>query len=497
MSPYFMGIDAGTTIIKTVLFNIDGTKIAESSRENKITLLRNGGAEIDLDEYWKGVAECIQEITAMPHIHKHNITSLAVAANGVTFMPVDKAGKSLRKAFSYLDTRGTEEADELLGYFGQHLFFVNTGQPRLQPFHVIVKTLWMKHHEPEIFDDMDKLVMVHAYLSYKLTGELRATYSLAATTGFLKLIDGSTWDDALNTLGISVHSLCDINNAGERIGTVLPEVAEYLGLLSDTTVICGSLDQAAGCIGSGNIFTGNITESTGTVLAINATVDKPVLDVNNPIPCFAHAVRDKYIMLPWYPFGGSVLKWFRDEFLQSTEYGTFVEYEQAIAGVVSVPIGCEGLILLPQFPGENSSENNEYATGAFFNVGFHHTRSHFIRAILESTGFLIRKNMEMLQSLNVACETLCSIGGGARSSIWNQIKADILQMPIRTCEIEEAGALGACILAAVGCGEFTSIGECCTHFVRFNKTYEPDRKNAQQYQECYEKYIELDGQMKK
>lgn len=495
MAPYFIGIDAGTTIIKAVLFNIEGKKVRESARENEIIFFQGDGAEIDLDAYWNRVADCIQEVASKSRLDKGAIKGLSIAANGVTFMPVSKSGKALRRAFSYLDTRGTEEAEELISTFGQRILFANTGQPHLMPLHVIVKMLWIKHHEPEIFSKTDKLAMVHDYLMFKLTGQWRATRSLAATTGFVKLRDGTLWDEAVEFVGMQPENMCPISNGGETIGTVLPKRAEALGLSSDTLVVCGSLDQAAGCIGSGNIDHGSVTESTGTVLAINATVNDPHIDYNKPVPCFSHALRDKFIMLPWCPSGGRVLKWFRDEFFQSTEHGEAVDYSEVISGVETVPAGCEGLIMLPHLAGANSPEFNENARGVFFNIDFQHTRSHFVRAILESMGYVIRRNLELLQSLEMDFEALCSIGGGARSRIWNQMKSDILQIPIRTCEIEEVGALGAGILAAVGCGVFDSIEEGCNHFVRFNKTYEPDNTKSQIYQGCYEKYMELYNQV--
>ncbi|MDP8219010.1 MAG: FGGY family carbohydrate kinase [Candidatus Theseobacter exili] len=491
MAQYFLGIDAGTTVIKAVLFNEEGNVVQESSRENEIIFLKDGGAEIDLEIYWHKVSACVRQTVEASKVNKNEIKALAISANGVTFMPVDKSGNPLRKAFSYLDERGAEETRELIKEFGQEKLFYHTGHPHILPIIVAVKTLWMKHHEPDIFNRFYKLVMVDDYLMFKLTGVFVTDPSLAGTTGFVKLHNRDYYKETMEYIGITEKRLCKIKQSGTAIGNVQSSIASELGLSEKTLVVCGALDQAAGCIGSGNITTGILTECTGTVLALNATVNEPLIDVHHPIPCFCHAVPEKYIMLPWCLSGGRVLKWFRDEFFQSGSIQSKTSYSDIIKLTESIPAGSEGLLMLPHLAGANSPEFNEQARGVFFNIDVRHTRAHFVRAILESIGYMLRRNVEMLRSLELPSSMIRAIGGGARSRTWNQIKADILQIPVTTCEVEEAAALGAAVLAAVGSGYFASIEEGCKHFVRFNETFEPDKNKANIYDDCYNNYVKL------
>lgn len=491
MSNYFLGLDAGTTVIKAVLFDEEGRFVQEASRENEIIFLENGGAEIDLEAYWQSVAACILEVMGSSGLRGEDVKALSVSANGVTVMPVDKSGKPLRKAFSYLDKRGAKEACEIIEKFGQETFYKNMGQPHLLPMLPIVKVLWMKRNESDIFNRFHKIVMVDDYLMFKLIGVWATDSCLAGTTGFVKVSNNSRWRETMEYVGVADDNFCEVKQSGTPIGNVLASVANKLGLSQRTLVVCGALDQAAGCIGSGNIKSGILTECTGTVLALNATVDKPVINIQKPVPCFAHAVEKKFIMLPWCLSGGRTLKWFRDEFFKSNSTEAEITYSDMVTAADSIRPGSDNLLMLPHIAGANSPEFNEDARGVFFNIDIRHKRAHFVRAILESVGYMIRRNVEMLQSLEVPSDTIRSIGGAARSRTWNQIKADILQIPVTTCQIKEVGALGAAILAAVGSGYFSSIEQGCKQFVRFDETFEPDRKKAQIYDKCYHEYIEL------
>ncbi len=490
MANYFLGIDAGTTVIKAVLFDEEGRLVQKSSQENKIIFLDGGGAEIDLEAYWNKVVICIRQTVENSKVAKKEIKALAISANGVTFMPVDKSGNPLCRAFSYLDERGVEETREIIKEFGQENIFRQTGQPHSSPVTVMCKTLWMKHHKPEIFERFYKLVMVDDYLMYKLTGIFATDPSLTGTTGFVKFLNGGPWKEMMEYIGITEERLCKVRQSGTLIGNIQLSRAVELGLSEQTLVICGTLDQAAGCIGSGNITTGILTACLGTVLALSATIDEPLIDTDRPVPYFCHALPRKYIMLPYCFSGGRVLKWFRDEFFRTNSYDK-VDYPEIVSLAESVSAGSEGLLMLPFLTGANFPERDERARGVFFNIDIRHRRAHFVRAILEGIGYMLRRNVELLQSLGVHSNIIRAIGGGAHSRLWNQIEADIIQIPLITCQVEEVPALGAAILAAVGSRYFTSIEEGCKNFVRFKETFEPDRKRTKIYDDCYNNYLEL------
>ena len=485
MGNYFLGIDAGTTLIKTVLFDESGSQVCGASSENRIYYTEEGGAEIDLELYWKELSGSINKVMKVSGVGRDDVKALAVSAHGVTVVPVDSSGIPLRRAFSYLDKRGTREARELIDVFGRRQLFANTGQPNILPVLIPVKVLWMKYHEPEVFNTFYKLVTVDAYLAYKFTGLWVATPSISATTGFIKLENGDFWCESMEYMGITPERLGKVKQSGTPIGTLHPKVAKNLGLSEKTLVVCGALDQAAGCVGTGNLTEGVITESTGTVLAISATVDEPRIDDDRPAPCFAHAVPQKFIMLPYCLSGGSVLKWFRDEFYEGVDYASIVGSAEGVRA------GSDNLLMLPHLTGADSPEYNSNARGVFYNIDLRHTRAHFIRALLEGIGYMLRRNMELLRSLGLAVDNIRCIGGGSRSKLWNQIKADITGISVATFETEEVAALGAALLASVGCGFFTSIEEGCRRFVRIKETFVPNENNAHVYDECYERYVEL------
>ena len=485
MADFFLGIDAGTTLIKTVLFDERGRSVATAKMEHDIQLLPDGGAELDLELYWERIVACVRAMMKSTSVSSTDVRSLAASAHGVTVGFLDSAGRHIRRGFTYLDARGSEEAAELTAFLGKERIFEHMGQPRLLPMLILPKILWLKRHEPDSFRRIHKIVLVDDFLMYKLTGCWVSDPSLTGTTGFVRLQDGRLWEESLEYVGIQAEQLCPVRGSGTPVGKLQRNVAADLGLSEQTLVVCGTLDQAAGCLGSGNITEGTVTESTGTVLAVSATVQKPLIDPERPVPCFAHALPGKFIMLPWCLGGGRVLKWFRDELSGG------VSYDEMTAAAAEVSAGSDGLLILPHLAGANSPEFNERARGVFFGIDFRHTRAHFARSIMESVGYMLRRNVELLRSLGLDIKTVCAIGGGARSRLWNQIKADILQVPVSICESEEVAALGAAILAAVGYGFFPTIEAGCRAFVRLSNTFQPNETSARTYEERYRKYREL------
>jgi xylulokinase len=255
------------------------------------------------------------------------------------------------------------------------------------------------------------------------------------------------------------------------------------------------MDQALAALGAANTHPGLVTESTGGALAIVATLDRPLFDPTSRIPCHYHALPDAYYLLPWCQTAGMALRWFRDVFGEGEQEEARSSggdaYDLLTAGAARVPPGSEGLVALPHLAGAACPEFNPAARGVWFGIGLHHTRAHFVRAILEAVAYMLRRNLELLGNLGVPAQEIRALGGGARSPLWNQIKADVLGVPVVTVASQEVACLGAAILAGAAVGLYPSPQAAAEELVSIKERWQPDPANKPTYDHGYEKYVRL------
>jgi xylulokinase len=264
------------------------------------------------------------------------------------------------------------------------------------------------------------------------------------------------------------------------------------GIRSETVVVTGALDQPAGALGAGNIHPGICSETTGAALAAVVTLEEPLIDPRRRLPCHVHGLPGmRYYLMPWGQTAGLFLKWFRDSLCIDLQ-GRDNAYELLSGEAVSVDPGCDGLIALPHITGAASPEFDPYAKAVFFGISLEHTRGHFIRAIMESVAFLLRKYLELLPELGIEIDSIRSLGGGSRSRLWNQIKADVLGKRVLTVEhSEESACVGAAMLAAVAVGVFRDLQEAASVMVRPKGEYRPSGETRTAYEVPYRTYLEL------
>ena len=298
----------------------------------------------------------------------------------------------------------------------------------------------------------------------------------------------------LSYLKVDEGQLPNIRESGEPVGTIYPEVAKELGVSADMVVCTGALDQAAGTIGVGNIKPGVFSENTGAALAICATVDHPFVDPTGRMPCHYHAMPDTY-MAHTFTTGGMVLKWYRDMFCQpEIQVGKLTgldPYEVLSIEASKVAPGADGLVMLPHLQGAMAPEDNPKAKGVFYGITLRHNKAHFARAIMEAIASIVKRNIEAVEDLNIQVSEIRCLGGGAKSPVWNQIKADLIGKPVVTMESEEAACLGAAIVAGVGIGMFKSPEDATSKMVKIKQRFQPNPENSDLYARYFKKYVDL------
>lgn len=492
--PHILAFDLGTTALKCALHDLDGNVVAKAAEEYQLITPNPDAVEMDVETYWQAFRSTVARVLRASNVHPSDIKALGVSAQGETLILVDESGLPLRRAIVWLDNRAQKEADDLGEIFTHRHAFEITGQVKLVPTWPASKILWLKRNEPEVFAKTGKFLLIEDYFIHRLTGEFVCEGSLVTSTCYWNFRTGQWWKEMLNELGISEAQLPEVRESGEPVAKLRPEIAAELGLDPNTVVCTGALDQACGAIGVGNIRPGVFSENTGAALAICATVNQPILDPGNQMPCHYHGIQGLY-MLHTFTSGGIVMRWFRDEFagteMQAAQFAGMDAYDLLGMAAANVAPGCEGLVMLPHLQGAMAPEANPKACGTFYGFTLRHGRNHFARAIMEAVGFIVRRNIEVIEGLGVPVNEVRALGGGARSRVWKQIEADITGRTVLTTTNEEAATLGAAILAGKAVGLYTSIEEAAERMIQVKDRFEPNLNHRAVYDDAFGTYVKL------
>jgi D-xylulose kinase len=491
---YILAVDLGTTAIKVILFQVDGQVLASSTQEYQLLTPTELAVELEVETYWQAFKKGVAEILTKSKVNPDQIHSLGISAQGETLILVDKEGNPLTHAVVWLDNRAQHEAEELAKEFGNESAYHITGQVEIVPTWPAAKILWFKKQQPEIFRRVSKFLLIEDYFIFRLTGKYLCEGSLICSTVYWDIIKKVWWKEMLSYLSINDEQLPKICESGEIAGPILPFIAKELCLSSDTIVATGALDQACGAIGVGNIYPGVISENTGAALAICATVESPIFDKKGRMPCHYHGIPNTY-MAHTFTTGGMVLRWFRDKFCSSEmDLASLLQidsYHLLDQEAEKVPPGCNGLVMLPHLQGAMAPESNPRAKGVFYGFTLHHGKPHFIRSIMEAIAFAVKRNIDVLEDLGIKVVEIRSLGGGSRSPLWSQIKADVTERPVYTMKNEEAACLGAAMLAGVATGIYPNLKEAAEKMVQVKKRIEPQKDNAVVYKKAYQHYSDL------
>ncbi len=456
---YLIGADIGTTSLKAALFDEKGNMLASVTKD--YTLIVSGDrVEFPAEDYFKLFSEAYDELS-----EGYEISAVACDTQCETMILVGEDGKPLRNAIVWLDNRAAKEADEIKAKFGNQKVYEITGQPEITATWPAAKLLWVKNNEPDIFAKTKKVFLLEDYILYRMTGKFVTEETLQSSTIYFDIRKKAWWSEMLDFIGVDPAILPEIKPSATPVGT-------YKG----ATVVTGAIDQIAGAIGAGVIGNGIISEMTGTTMAIFApTAEIPEFNPDSIIPCHVN-FDGNYCLLAWTPTAGIALKWFKNNFCEQYSFRELDEMAEKIAP------GSDGLTFLPYLCGSTMPNYNPEARGAFLGLTMEHTRAHMVRSVLESVACLLKENLDYMK---VDCTEIRSMGGGASSPLWCQMKADMTGKSIATLKNNETACLGTAFLAGLGAGIFKDISECA-EMVAVKKVYAP--KGAD-YTECYNNFI--------
>ena len=490
-----LGLDVGTTSVKAGLFDVAGRRVASAGREYQLEHSAPDRVEIDPETWWEGAVDAIRAIVATPDVDATQIAAIGVSSQGETVAAVDGEGRAIGPALVWLDNRAVAEARELEARFGNALVYERTGVPDINPTWTAAKLLWWRRNEPAHFDGAARFVLAEDFMLRRLTGRFATDGGIQCTTMLFDIREHTWWTPMLDAVGIGPERLPELVAPGSAVGVLERVAAEALGIPAGVPVVAGGMDQGAGAVGVGNIRGGIISESTGGAMTIQAAVDRNARDPSGRTPVYVNSAPGTYMYCPVCPTGGMALTWFRDQFgapeTDRAAAGGPSAYDLLADLAATVPPGCDGLTMLPHLAGAFSPEYEPAARGVFAGFTLAHGRGHFVRAVLEAIAFMLRRNLELLAGAGAQATEVRSHGGGARSSLWNQVKADVCGLPIVTLAGENAAVRGDAMLAGVAIGAFRDLAAAERALVATEARFEPDAATRGRYDEAYERYIRL------
>ena len=457
----YLGIDIGTTSVKAAMFDESGTRLGLRCLDYTLdTDPETGFVELDAKRYLDMCTQMIEELSA----ECGKPDALSVDTQGETLILADRAGSAQ-----------VQEAELIRDRFGNRLVYERTGQPEITAGWPACKLLWFRRNRPEIFAKTEKIFLLEDWVLFHLTGNFVTEPAIQSSSVYFDITARTWWREMLDFIGIREEQLPKISGSAERVG-------DWRGI----PVVSGALDQISGMIGTGVFGESELSEMTGTIMAVCSVTDRvPPYREDSIIPCHLHAEEGQYCRILWSSTAGMALKWFRSQF---AEQYSFAELDELAR---EVPPGCGGLTVLPYFCGSTMPKYRPNARAVFAGLQLSHTRAHVARAILESVAFLLRQEMEYIGGMNRLREIRIT-GGGAASPLWAQIKADVTGKRLCTVWESETACLGTAMLAAVGAGDFPSIREAARGLVRVKEVYEP---SGVSYEEAYRRVQELDCTM--
>lgn len=481
---YLLGIDIGTTATKSAIFSEEGKLIDIESKSYPLFYPEKGWVEQNAEDWWDALIETAGRLVRRNKLDG-DIVSISLSTQGGALVLLDKNFNPVYPAVSWMDTRARDTKNELLKNISKSELYRKCGWPIIEGLN-FPTIYWFRRKKPEVFKKAVFFASTIDYINKLLTDRFVIDYTNLALTEFLNIEVMGYNEKTLEIAGLDYKNLPEIIPSGEMVGRVKKEVADEIGISRDVTVISGAHDQYCASIGAGATEVGDCILSAGTAWVLLATADKlyfkgegtesdSIIGSVNP---GIHPIRGKYGLMTSVPFGGNALKWYRDTFRSK------LTYEELNMEALRVRPCADGLYFIP-IMGSRSGR------GAFVGIDGIHRIDHFTRAVFEGVAFTNRRHMELIEGSGLKVSRLIMIGGGAKSALWPEIVASVLNKKVFIPEIREAACAGAAVLAGYGMGVFNSIGNGSMLFSGDITVIEPDSDNVNKYNSSFNMFLSL------
>ena len=475
----YIGVDLGTSAVKLLLMNEAGHIEKIVSREYPLSFPHSGWSEQNPYDWYDKTLDGLKEL--LSECDKSLVDGISFGGQMHGLVTLDAQDEVVRPAILWNDGRTTEETTYLNEQIRRERLTGYTANIAFAGF-TAPKILWMQKNEPDLWAKVKKIMLPKDYLAYRLSGTFCTDYSDAS--GMLLMdVKNKCWSkEMMEICHVSREQLPDLYESFEVVGTLKKEIASELGVPETVKVIAGAGDNAAAAVGTGTVGANHCNLSLGTSGTLFVSSDKFGVDEHNALHSFAHA-DGGYHLMGCMLSAASCNKWWMDEILKTKDYAGEQKGIQTL--------GENQVFYLPYLMGERSPHNNPDARAMFVGMSMDTTREDMTLAVLEGVAFGLRDSLEVARSLGIRIDSSRICGGGAKSPLWRQIIAAVMNVKLEIIESEEGPGYGAAILAAVGCGTFESVESACEKLVKVIDTVEPDPVLVQKYEEKYQKFKQL------
>lgn len=491
----------GTTSIKVAIIDEQARVLGMSSSSYRLITPNQDYAQIDTEDMWRAYLKCIRLLQEGKNIDMSRVAGISISSLCPGLAALGENGEVLTDPIIYSDRRSTEEAEMILEAVGREKLFEITANTAMAGAMSGTSMLWIKRNLPEVYEKTKYFGHVNTLLAQRMSGNFAIDYSNASYTDLFETTGGFQWSEVLcEKIGIDMEKLPPLHASTDVVGGLIHPDLIRMGIPRDTPVIIGGGDTACATLAAGVTKAGQVCESVGTTNVLTICVDQPKFDKGFINRC--HVVEGTWIYQGALSHTGASYQWFRDNFCQDLvdrAVGTdktafqFMNEEADMAEP-----GSGGLVFLPYMLGERSPIWDPYARGVFFGISLQTTRKEMNRAVMEGCGYGLRRLSEIAERVTGReIKEFTSIGGGAKSETWAQIKADITGKDIKILDMNDMAPIGAALLAGVGAGIFKDVYEAADKVEKkVYKVIRSSRAHDDIYNKRYQVYIQLYPQIK-
>jgi xylulokinase len=468
-----------------LLIDAEGDVVSSATTPLDLSTPQPLWSEQDPHDWWEGITNSIRAALEKAAVEGNAVHAIGLTGQMHGLVLLDEAGAVLRPAILWNDQRTGEQCDEIRERVGKDRFIQITGNDALTGF-TAPKILWVQQHEPEVYAKAAHVLLPKDYVRFRLTGDYAMDKAGGAGTVLMD-IEARDWSqEVLNALEIPAEWLPPTFEGTEITGEVSEQAASATGLAPGTPVVGGGGDQAAGAVGVGAVEPGIVSVVLGTSGVVFAATPAPYVEPEGRLHAFPHAVPETWNLMGVMLSAAGSLRWYRDTLAPG------VGYDDLLAPAADVPLGAEGLFFLPYLTGERTPYPDPLARGAFVGLTVRHEQAHLTRAVLEGVAFGLRDSFRLIKSAGLGEIAQVRVsGGGAKSALWRQILAGVLDQELVTVNTTEGAAYGAALLAGVGAGAWPSVPAACKATITVMDHTIPQPEQVAAYDALYPQYRAL------
>ena len=472
-----------------------GRVLATATTEHGISTPRPGWSEQDPRHWWASTVTATRAAIRKAKIKADRLLGVGLSGQMHGLVVTDGAGKPLRSSIIWNDQRTAPQAAYIERKVGGRRKLISlTGNVAMTSF-TLTKLLWVRKHQPRIYDRIRHLLLPKDYVRLQLTGEYAGDVSDMSGTLMLDQRKGDWSGKILSIFQIDRDILPAVVESHEVTGGLTKSAAARLGLVAGTPVVGGAGDQPAGAVGNGVVANGLTSATMGTSGVVYVHSRQYRTDPVGRVQTFCSAVAGQWCMLGCVMAAGGSLQWYRnvlgDAEIAAAKRKKVDPYELLTAQAAAAPAGCEGVFWLPYLTGERTPHADPSAKACWVGIHSRTGREELVRSVIEGATFAMNDTVTILRGRGLTIRQIRLSGGGARSAFWRQMQADIYGATCVTINAAEGPAYGAALLAAVGTGRFNSVPQACKSAIRITRTIRPKPATKRLYAEYYKQYTRL------